>query len=94
MSINFYLPFKMPNFQNSLVQAYKNTEDTPSFVWILHYLHKKWREKETASDSSQHLVDSSVLEAIKFLSPDNKYLIHMVIIHIKIKKILWFAQVY
>lgn len=70
----------MLSIQTSLLEAYKNTEDTPSFVWIIHNFYKKSFEKDPTVNWSKKFVDTCMLEAIKLLAPNKKYLIVTVII--------------
>lgn len=75
--------------KHSLLEALKNTEDVPSFVYILHYLYKKALEENFISKDKnngvqsnymiQQFVDSAVLEVLDFLPASNKYSILVVI---------------
>lgn len=75
--------------KHSLLQAFKNTEDANSFVWILHYLFKTEVEANDAESiaavdnnyACQQFVDSCILEAVSSIPPSNKYLILMVIVN-------------
>lgn len=78
---------KMGMIKYNLLQAFKNTEDAPSFVSILHLiykaaLHEKNNTQYTTMENkylAQQFIDSCITEAIDFISPTDKYLLLMVV---------------
>lgn len=79
--------YKMGIIKYNLLEAFKNTGDAPSFVYILHLIYKlSVDEKNLVSQYNvdnkylaQQFVESCILEAIDSIFPRNKYLYLMVV---------------
>lgn len=71
----------------NLLQAFKNTEDAPSFVSILHSIYKgaldeKFNAQHNIIENkylARQFIDSCITEAIDLISPNDKYLLLMVV---------------
>ncbi|KAL7302489.1 hypothetical protein TKK_0005133 [Trichogramma kaykai] len=72
--------YRISMVKHNLLKSFKNTEDAPSFVWILHYLCMKKSDSQLISDSErqymiQHYLDSCIQEAVEYFGTSNRYVI-------------------
>lgn len=78
---SFSTRYKADIVKSSLLGAFKNTEDVPSFVWILHYLYvneisfqTRNLENNDVRKNSQAFVDSFILETVDHILAKNEKL--------------------